>query len=71
MNIRPFSAGRINSSDRRQRLMIGGALMVLTVIGLVEEVEWRGLVALSLQTELLLTGLAGWCPMYWACSIKK
>ena len=71
MNIRPFSAGRINSSDRRQRLMIGGALMVLTVIGLVEEVEWRGLVALSLQLELLLTGLAGWCPMYWACSIKK
>lgn len=27
--------------------------------------------ALVLQIELLLTGLAGWCPVYWACRVRS
>lgn len=45
--------------------------MTLTLSGLMQHTEWRGLVALGLQAELLLTGLVGWCPVYWACSTKR
>ena len=61
-------AGRVGRADRIQRLMIGAALMLLTVSGLGESADWRSVVALLLQTQLLLTGLVGWCPIYWACS---
>jgi hypothetical protein len=64
-----IEAGGIPKADRIQRLMIGGGLMLLTLTGLLERVEWRALVALSFQTELLLTGIAGWCPIYWTCRI--
>ena len=50
--------------------MIGGALMLLTVSGFLNHVEWRGIVALTLQTELLLTGIVGWCPVYWTCRVR-
>lgn len=66
-----LSRGRIHSGDRIQRLVSGGALMALTISGLIQHIEWRGLLALTIQAELLLTGLAGWCPMYWACSTKR
>jgi hypothetical protein len=66
-----IDAGRIPKADRIQRLLIGGALMLLTLCGLFERVDWRAIVALSLQTELLLTGLVGWCPMYWTCRIAE
>ena len=45
--------------------------MVLTISGLADRMEWRSLVALAFQSELLITGLAGWCPVYWACDISK
>ena len=66
-----FNAGRIPRADRIQRLTIGGALMMLTVSGLSEHVNWQGIVAIVLQTELLLTGIAGWCPVYWMCRAMK
>ncbi len=61
--------GAIPRADRLQRLIIGGTLMVLTIYGLFERFEWRAILALCLQIELLVTGIAGWCPMYWACRI--
>lgn len=66
-----FDRGRIPGADRVQRLVIGAALMSLTISGLFYRVEWRGLVALTLQTELLLTGIAGWCPIYWGCRVDR
>jgi len=69
-NIRSFNAGHIPQADRIQRLVIGGALMLLTVSGFSNHIDWRGIVALALQTELLLTGIAGWCPVYWACRVR-
>ena len=69
-NIGKFNAGRIPQADRIQRLVIGGALMLLTVSGFSSHIEWRGIVALALQAELLLTGIVGWCPVYWTCQIR-
>ena len=66
-----FDRGRISQADRIQRLLIGGALMALTVSGLIHRIEWRGVVALTLQAELLLTGLVGWCPIYWTCRLNS
>lgn len=44
--------------------------MMLTVSSLIHYVEWRGIVAIALQSELLLTGIVGWCPVYWSCRIR-
>ena len=63
--------GRIPRADRIQRLTIGGVLMVLTLSGLLQQIEWRGVVALLFQAELLVTALAGWCPIYWACRLES
>jgi len=49
---------------------MGAALMALTLSGMLERFEWRSVFALMLQSELLLTGLFGWCPIYWACRIQ-
>ncbi|QDV11196.1 hypothetical protein CA51_10570 [Rosistilla oblonga] len=59
--------GQIEFPDRLQRLVIGTLLMLLTLWGLSERFEWTRVVALMLQLELLLTGIAGWCPIYWGC----
>ena len=64
-----LKVGRIPRADRIQRLVIGGALMLLTVSGFAQHLDWRGILALILQTELLLTGMVGWCPVYWTCRI--
>lgn len=61
--------GFVQRVDRVQRLVIGGVLMLLTLTGFAERVEWRGVVAVALQTELLLTGIFGWCPVYWGCKL--
>ena len=66
-----INAGKIPRADRIQRLTTGGALMLLTATSLWDHVEWRALVALALQLELLITGLAGWCPIYWMCRARK
>ena len=59
--------GRIPRADRIQRLLIGGALMLFTLIGLYEQADWTRMIVLALQFELLATGIVGWCPVYWAC----
>ena len=61
--------GRIPRPDRLQRVLLGLLLMMLTIIGLIESPEWKKWAALVLQSELLITGLAGWCPIYWACRV--
>ena len=61
--------GSLQGVDRFQRLVIGGILMMLTLLGFTERVEWRGLIAAALQTEMLLTGIIGWCPIYWGCKL--
>jgi len=66
-----FDLGKIPHGDRAQRLLIGGALMLLTLTGLPEQSTWRSTVALALQAELLLTGLFGWCPVYWGCRLAS
>ena len=44
--------------------------MILTVLGLLESPEWKKWAALALQMELIVTGLAGWCPIYWTCRVS-
>ena len=66
-----YLRGKIPRGDRAQRLVIGGALMLLTISGLTESVGWRSVLALILQTELMITAIAGWCPVYWACDANK
>jgi Protein of unknown function (DUF2892) len=61
--------GRIPFPDRLQRIFLGACLMALTFLGLLESMDWKKWTALVLQTELLFTGLAGWCPIYWACRV--
>ena len=63
--------GRIPLPGRMQRIILGVLLMILTVIGIVESAEWKKWIALGLQMELVLTGLAGWCPIYWACNVSN
>ena len=58
--------GRVGFHDRTQRIMIGLILLVLNVIGMVTEpgdaLRWA---ALIFHMDLIVTGLAGWCPVYW------
>ena len=61
--------GRVSLPDRIQRTLLGACLMVLTLLGLSEASGWKTWAALALQAELLITGLAGWCPIYWACRV--
>ncbi len=51
--------------DRVQRVLIGGLLMGLNMVGLTRSPDWPKWAALALQIELVATGLAGWCPLYW------
>ena len=52
--------GTIPFPDRIQRVTMGLALMLLTVLGLIESANWKLWIAVVLQSELLVTGLAGW-----------
>ncbi len=63
--------GIIPFPDRTQRVVFGLGLMLLTILGLFESSDWKKWAALVLQSELLLTGLVGWCPIYWTCRIGK
>ena len=58
--------GRVGHADRVQRLVIGIALMALTIYGLVHYPEWPKWVSLAIQLELISSALAGWCPLYWS-----
>ena len=58
--------GTINSADRIQRLIAGSLLLVLNLLGIQESQDWTPWFALVVQLELLATGLAGWCPVYWS-----
>ena len=57
---------------RSAEIRLGGSL-ALPKKGLLkqsqESTDWKKWTALVLQTELFLTGLAGWCPIYWACRV--
>ncbi len=61
--------GAVSAADRLQRLIIAVILMGLTLLGLLRDPNWLLAIALAVQIELLLTALAGWCPIYWACRI--
>ena len=63
--------GRIPFPDRIQRLLMAACLMVLNVFGLLKSADWLKWTALVVQVELLLTGLAGWCPIYLACRVGR
>ncbi len=58
--------GRVGSPDRIQRLVIGLILLGLNTIGLLVDPDWIRFAALGVQIELILTALAGWCPLYWS-----
>ena len=66
-----IDSGRVVLPDRLQRFALALCLMSLTVLGLLESSDWKKWMALAIQSELLLTGLVGWCPFYWACSLRK
>jgi hypothetical protein len=62
--------GRVSSTDRLQRIVIGAILMGLNVLGMTtRSVHWTNVAALVVQIELLTTGVVGWCPIYWACKV--
>jgi hypothetical protein len=63
--------GQINEADRLQRILAGGALILLNSIGLIQAPDWPRWVALAVQLELLATGLAGWCPFYWSFGLPR
>ena len=61
--------GKVISADRVQRLVIGFLLTLINLAGILNEPTIGRWVALALQLELLVTGLAGWCPFYWAMGV--
>jgi hypothetical protein len=44
-------------------------LMALNVYGMSHGATWNQWVALAVQLDLLVTGLAGWCPMAMTCRV--
>ena len=58
--------GLVGRADRLQRFVMGLVLMCLNVIGLFKAPDVLKWIALGIQAELILTGLIGWCPFYWA-----
>ena len=58
--------GNVQPEDRIQRVALGVVLLLLNAIGLAKSPDWAKWTALALQLELLLTGLTGWCPLYWS-----
>ena len=64
-----MTRGRIRFADRVQRLILGGLLLLINIMGMTESVDWKNWVAFVLQLELLGTALAGWCPITLACHL--
>ena len=62
--------GRVSKADRIQRMVSGLLLMTLTLSGMLEKFDWRSFLAIAIQSELLITALVGWCPIYWGCRLK-
>ncbi len=63
--------GAINQADRLQRLVVGGALILLNGLGISESQDWTRWLALVVQLELFATGLVGWCPFYWSLNRSR
>jgi len=62
----------MHSADRVQRVSIGLLLLVLNLLSKdFSEFSAVSLASLFIQIELILTGLIGWCPLYWSFSLKK
>ena len=55
----------VHLNDRIQRVLVGGLLIGLNIVGLSSSPDWPKWIALVLQLELVATGLTGWCPLYW------
>lgn len=66
---RLVSMGQLTNPDRVQRLFFSVCLMTLTIWGMIETPDWKHIVAITLQSELLLTALIGWCPIYCTCKV--
>ena len=58
--------GNVQPADRIQRVALGVVLILLNAIGLAKSPDWAKWTALAFQVELVLTGVAGWCPLYWS-----
>ena len=58
--------GTIVTADRLQRLVAAVLLILLNVVGIWRAPDSLKWLALAVQLELLITGLIGWCPFYWA-----
>lgn len=62
---------RLELHDRMQRLIIGIALFLLNLIGIIQSPDWLKWMSLIFQIEMIVTGLIGWCPIMWACRKKS
>ena len=58
--------GNVQPADRIQRVAFGVVLILLNAVGLSQSPDWAKWTALALQLELVLTGMTGWCPLYWS-----
>ena len=58
--------GLVGRADRLQRFVMGLVLLLLNISGLYRSPDILKWIALAIQLELMLTGLIGWCPFYWA-----
>ena len=62
----------MTGTDRIQRILMGFVLLVLNLLSHdLSNLSLTAVVSLFLQIELLLTGLVGWCPLYWSLSFVK
>jgi hypothetical protein len=62
----------MHSQDRIQRVIIGTVLLLLNLFSKnFSEFSALSIASLFIQIELILTGLIGWCPLYWSLSLKK
>lgn len=60
------------AADRAQRVLIGFILLCLNFLSNdFSELSSTALISMVVQIELLLTGLIGWCPLYWSLSFKN
>ena len=63
--------GGVQPADRIQRVGFGLVLILLNAVGLSKSPDWAKWTVLALQLELLLTGLTGWCPLYWSLRRRR
>lgn len=62
----------IKESDRAQRVLMGTLLIILNVLNSFNS-KWSlaSFASLFLQIELVVTGVVGWCPLYWGLNKYK